>query len=126
MAAARRLDVLHIAKIYYSIGSRFRLGRLRAAANDMVSTNHWQARAIGALIEELYGHQLRLTESVLDISKVGTKSQVAVENWVKKNKVRIARTVLVLADLWSGDVNELSMIAVASRQIRSLAVSSNF
>ena len=126
LAKTRRLDVLYTAKIYYAIGSRFRLGRLRAAASSMNSMNHWQARAIEALIEELYGHQLRLTESVLDIAKAGAKSDVAVENWIEKNKIRIEPTEQLLIDLWSGEVNELSMIAVASRQIRSLAESAGF
>ena len=124
LAATRRLDVLYIAKIYYSIGSQFRLGRLRAAADIMEPINHWQSLAISALTEELYSHQLRLTESVIDASATVTDKNNAVAFWLEKNSVRIEPVERLLADLWSGEVNDLSMISVASRQIRSLIESS--
>jgi len=120
LAAGRKLPVLDVARTYFAVGTRFRLGRLRAATDTMDSENHWTQLAIAALVEEIYAHQLALSNLVLDHS--GTKIDVkkGVENWIAANQGTVAPTEQLLAELWSTEVNDLSMIAVASRQIRTM------
>ena len=102
------------------VGSRFRLGRLRAAAGNLDSESHWQQLAVAALIEEIYAHQLALTNQVID--GVGLKGDVseAVESWIGANAALVEPTEQLLSELWASEVNDLSMIAVASRQFRAM------
>ena len=120
LAERRKLDVLNVARGYFAIGTRFRMGRLRAAADHMESDTHWQQLAIAALIEEVYSNQLRLTETILDKAKKATPPKKAVDDWIKDNPGLVEPTDLMLGELWNIEVNDLSMIAVASRQLRAM------
>ena len=114
------MDVLNVAKGYFAIGTRFKMGRLRAAAEGLDSDSHWQQLAIAALVEEVYSHQLHLTEKVLDTAKKGTSSTQAVEDWIGENPSLVGPTEQMLSELWNVEVNDLAMIAVASRQLRTM------
>ncbi len=120
LAIKRKGDVLTVAKSYFAIGTRFRMGRLRAAAEGLDSESHWQQLAIAALVEEIYSHQLRLTEAVLDSTKKGMSPHQAVDAWIGNNTQLVEPTEQMLGELWNVEVNDLSMIAVASRQIRTM------
>ncbi|TCS64828.1 NAD-glutamate dehydrogenase [Varunaivibrio sulfuroxidans] len=121
LAEAHKIDVCKMAKLFYKVGARFRLGRLRAACESLESQSHWQKLAIAALLEELYAHQVALASQVLAMG--GADLSKALEIWSVKNKVAIDRTEQLLSELWAGDVNDVSMVAVASRSLRALAES---
>ena len=106
--------------IYFSIGARFKLGRLRAAASNLNSINHWTQLAISSLIEETYAHQLSLTSQILVSTKQFSNTKKIIDFWVEENKTLVDPTEKLLKELFSGDINDLSMISVASRQIRSM------
>ncbi|MGJ3259833.1 MAG: NAD-glutamate dehydrogenase [Rhodospirillales bacterium] len=120
LSLKRKTDVLTVAKSYFAIGTRFRMGRLRAAADGLDSESHWQQLAIAALVEEIYSHQLRLTEAVLDSARKGMSPHQAVDAWIDANPVLVEPTEQMLSELWNVEVNDLSMIAVASRQLRTM------
>ena len=121
LAGRRKLPVPHVAKLYFAVGTRFKLGRLRAASGGLESETHWQKLAVAALIEEIYGHQLALTNQVLDFSDGATAPEKAIDAWVCKNHVAVERTEQLLSELRSVAVTDISMVAVASRQLRALA-----
>jgi glutamate dehydrogenase len=121
LARRRKLPVPHVAKLYFAVGTRFRLGRLRAASEGLESETHWQKLAVAALIEEIYGHQLALTNQVLDFSDGATAPAQAIDAWVDKNHAAVERTEQLLSELRSIAVTDISMVAVASRQLRALA-----
>jgi len=120
LAEQRGLKVCEVAKLYFAIGSRFRLGRLRAACETVEGESHWQKLAIAALIEEVFGHQLHLTAHVLDTSKNVTDPDKAIKAWMDAYQNAIDRTEQLLTELWAGDITDISMIAVASRALKSL------
>jgi len=120
LANARKMKVLNVARMYFAVGSRFHLGRLRAAAETMDSESHWQQLAIAALIEEIYSHQLTLANRVLDFGNGKLAPDKAIEGWINKNRPAVEPTEQLLSELWATQVNDLSMIAVASRQLRAM------
>lgn len=119
-AARRKCPVLDGARIYFAVGTRFKLGRLRAATDSMGTDSHWQQLAIAALVEEVYSHQLALANLVMDSSAPKTDAKKAVEAWIAKHHDAVGPTEQLLSELWATDVNDLSMIAVASRQIKTM------
>ena len=46
---------------------------------------------------------------------------MAIQAWVEANKPAVDRAEQMLAELWATEINDVSMIAVASRQLRALA-----
>lgn len=120
LSIKRKLDVLKVAQGYYAIGTRFKMGRLRAAAELLDSDSHWQQLAIAALVEEIYSHQLALTETVLEKTAKGMSPADAVQKWISKNEALVAPTEQMMGELWNAEVDDLSMIAVASRQLRTM------
>ncbi len=120
VANRRRLSVGVVARIYFSIGTHFHLGWLRAAAEGLGSDSHWQKLAVAALTEEIYGHQLALANLVLDFSRGGKNPDKAVQGWLEKNHDAIEPTEQLLSELWATEINDLSMIAVASRSLRTV------
>ena len=120
LARRRKVEVIDAARFYFAVGTRFRLGRLRAAAEFMDSTTHWQELAVAALVEEIYSHQLALANKVLDFAGVRSDAKIAVDGWIEKNQDLVSPTEQLLTELWATEVNDLSMIAVASRQVRTM------
>jgi glutamate dehydrogenase len=122
LAAPRKMDVVATAQVYFSVGGWFRLGKLRSAAERLESDTHWQKLAVAALIEEIYSHQAALAAQVLDgAAKKVTDPDDEIRKWEARNELAVSRTKQILSELWTGEVNDLSMIAVASRQLRTLA-----
>ena len=123
LATQRKLTVGAVARLYFAVGARFRLGRLRGAAAGIDSGSHWQQLAVAALIEEIYTHQLDLTSQVLDFAGGAKDAQKAIAIWSGKQQTAIDQAEQLLSELWSTELTDLSMIAVASRQFRSLVAS---
>jgi len=125
LANRRKLAVADVARIYFAIGTHFHLGRLRAAAEGLASDSHWQKLAIAALTEEIYGHQLGLANQVLDYSRSSKNPEKTVQGWLVKNHDKVEPTEQLLSELWATDINDLSMIAVASRSLRTITDGDN-
>ena len=120
LASDRNLAVTKVAKIYFSIGSRFQLGHLRLAANNLNSEDHWTQLAISTLTEELYSHQLALTDQVIKGINRKFDERKIINDWLSQNKSVVGPTDKLLRELWLFEVNNISMVSVASRQIRSM------
>ncbi len=120
LANRHKRPVADVARLYFAIGTRFRMGRLRAASNMLDSESHWQKLAVAALIEENYDHQLALASQVLACTGRTPDEQKAIDAWIKKNRETVDQADAFLEELWSAEVDDLSMIAVASRKFRVL------
>ena len=124
LASRRKMAIADAAKLYFAIGTRFHLGSLRGASDRLETHSHWQKLAVAALIEEIYGHQLALASQVMDArgrKKKGFETSEAIDNWVAKNRIAVERAEQLIAELSATEINDLAMIAVASRQLRTLA-----
>ena len=121
LANRKKLPVRQIAELYFAIGTRFRLGRLRAAAATIDHKSHWQRLALDALVEETFSHQRALTEQLIAYLKGKTSPAAVVEAWAVDHRRLIDQTEQFLIDLWSTPVNDMAQVAVASRQLRALA-----
>ena len=75
---------------------------------------------MAALVKEIYSHQLTLASSVMDKSKKEADVKKSIEDWIGINKSTVSATEQLLNELWTTDVNYLSMITVASRQTKTM------
>ena len=121
LAARHKRAAAEAGAAYYAVGTRFRLGRLRAACEALDSGSHWQKLAVGALVEEIYGHQSALADQALALSKPGEPPAAAVERWLAANAAAVVQAEAILGELWAAPVTELAQVAVASRHLRALA-----
>lgn len=123
LAEKSSLGVAEVAALYFAIGTRFRLGHLRAACERLDADTHWQKLAIAALVEEIFSHQRTLTEGALKGAKKGGTSAAALDTWAAQHKGAVERADQMLAELWSGEIGDIAMVTVAARGLGALAAS---
>ena len=117
---ACKMSQRETAKLYFRVGEEFGLGWLRYCAEKLPTDNHWQKLAAAAMIEELYSHQRSIT---LRIVKSGKGQGDLLESWKKANGSVVKQTAQMLADLEVSELVDLSMLAVASRNLSAIGES---
>jgi glutamate dehydrogenase len=121
LATLHKKAVQTVAQLYFAIGNRFGLGWLRTVAEHMPEGNHWQKLATAAVLEELYSLQRDLTESVLHMDVDHEQIERAVDAWVSENFLNVERADSLLNELKGTESPDLSMLVVASRQLRAMS-----
>lgn len=121
MAAATGTALDAVAARYFAVGERFGLAWLRAQAETIAAPGHWARLALAAIIDELYEHQRLLAEGVAATD--GTTPDAAIAAWMAKRPQAVERTKALLAELRAAASIDLPMLAVASRQFRTLTES---
>ena len=117
LAGAHGRSVVDAGAAYYAIGTRFRLGRLRAACEALDAGSHWQKLAAGAgrkstAISGLGGPRA----GGGPFWSVRRRGGAAVERWLAAHA---AAGRGHLGELWATPVTELAQVAVASRHLRA-------
>ena len=121
IAQAAGSSVPEVGRTYFAVGDRFGFDWLRGAAASVgASDNHWQRMAVAAIVEDLYGHQKELTQRVMEAADGGDAGDTAINAWIDQRRVAVNRTESLFADLRQAGSVDLSMLAVANRQLRSL------
>jgi glutamate dehydrogenase len=121
IAAERNVPTEAVAGVYFLIGGRLGFGWLRGQAEGLPASGHWQRLAVAAVIEELYAHQRDVTQKVLAAGD--TTAEGGFEAWSASRKPAIDRSRALLTELEAAKELDISMLAVASRQLRALAES---
>ncbi|HEV7764428.1 MAG TPA: NAD-glutamate dehydrogenase domain-containing protein, partial [Thermoanaerobaculia bacterium] len=115
-----RTDAAHgvedVARVYFGVGERFGMDRLRNASQNIAAETPWQKTALTTLIEDLYAYQ-----SVL-ASRVITETE-GVDAWLAQRPRVVERVDQTIHDFRSSSTVDLAMLAVTSRQLRSLVES---
>ena len=117
IAAAAGQQVEEACAAYFLIGDRFRLDWLRRAAGTMHADSHWHRLALGAIIEDMWGHQNELATAALATGKTGAD---AVMEWAGARAEAVERVEQLLSEIMSAQVTDLAMLAVANRELRAL------
>ena len=132
VAGLQNRDVGSVATVYFDLGQRFSITWLRQQTAGLDADSHWQRMAIDALINELFNHQIKLTEQVLASlpatpagakaarKKANVTAVKAVTIWAEDRQAAIARSHQLLAEIRGNETIDLAMLAVAGGQIRSL------
>jgi glutamate dehydrogenase len=116
-AAQLNLGVRQVAEIYFQVGRRLGLDWLRARGRHIASDNHWQDKAVSAIIDDLYGQQLAVTIRVVETAGGGDG---VTDKWAEDNPDIITRNAQLFTDLRTQPGMDLAMLAVANRRMREL------
>jgi len=106
------------AQLYFAIGERLGFGWLRERADRLGATGYWQRLAVSAIVEELSAHQRDLTRRIL--AEAGGDGEGALDAWAQSRQSAVDRNRALLTELEAAPEVDLSMLAVASRHLRSL------
>jgi glutamate dehydrogenase len=110
------------AKVYFGLGARFGLDRLRAAGASLTADTPWQKQAIASVIDDLFAFQSVLASRVIAESN-GSRDGAAVDTWLSQRGRVVDRIDQMLNDLKTAPAVDLAMLTVASRQLRTLVES---
>ena len=119
ISAARGVPAEDVATLYFALGEVLGFGWLRYQAEKRAATSYWERLAIAAVIEELYGHQRDITTRIYD-NGAGV-GDGAIEAWTHSRGPVFDRTRALMSELAAAPSVDLSMLTVASRQLRALA-----
>lgn len=122
IAGRQGLGIETAGRLYFAVGARFSLGRLRAAAEKLSGRGHWLKLAAAAAIEDLYGHQRDITAAVA-AHHPDLPADEAVAAWAETHRAAVERADSLLAELKAAAHVDLPMITVANRQLRTLTES---
>ena len=107
-------DVAELGRRFFAVGSRFRLDLLRVAARKLAADTAWRKLAIGALIEDLYGHQADLTARAM------SGGEGAFEVWLQTHAAEISHLDALVTEILQAPAADLAMLTVANRHLRAL------
>ncbi len=105
-----------VASVYFGVGERFNLDRLRAASAGIPAETPWQKTALQTLVDDLYTYQSVLASRVI----AEADGSDAVASWLQQRARVVERVDQTLHDFRSATSVDLAMLTVTSRQLRSL------
>ncbi|HEX9459230.1 MAG TPA: NAD-glutamate dehydrogenase [Thermoanaerobaculia bacterium] len=109
-----------VARVYFSVGARFGLDRLRTAGASIAAETAWQKAAVAAVVDDLFNYQSTLASRVLSESD-GAKDPV--DRWLAARPREVERIDQMMTDFRAAQTVDLAMLTVASRQLRTLVES---
>jgi glutamate dehydrogenase len=108
-----------VGEVYYAVGAELNLDWLRFAAEAIEPENHWERLAVTAIIDDLYGQQRALTNTVF-ASANDHKGGAALAHWEGNNKAPIQRSKDLIEEFRSTGTVDIAKLAFANRQFRSM------
>ncbi|HXH38632.1 MAG TPA: hypothetical protein VNN08_08390, partial [Thermoanaerobaculia bacterium] len=109
-----------VARVYFSVGGRFGLDRLRTAGASIAAETPWQKAAVAAVVDDLFNYQSTLASRVLTESD-GVKDPV--DRWLAARPREVERIDQMMTDFRAAQTVDLAMLTVAGRQLRTLVES---
>lgn len=108
-----------VAELYYQVKERRRVDVLLTGVSGLPRRDRWSALARLGLRDELYESIRTIVTAVLS-GAPGVAPELALEEWERKVSGRLAKIEAVVSASRSAD--DLANLAVAARQIRTLAL----
>jgi len=109
-----------VARVYFGVGTRFGLERLRIAGSAIAAETPWQKAAVAAAVDDLYTYQSTLASRVISETN-GARDPV--ESWLAPRLRVVERVDQLMNDVRAAQSVDLAMLTVASRQLRVLVES---
>jgi glutamate dehydrogenase len=115
--------VQDVARVYFGVGARFGLDRLRAASITIAAETPWQKAAVAAAVDDLFNYQSVLASRVITESNGTRDGADPVDKWLATRTRVVDRVDQLMNDLRTAPAVDLAMLTVATRQLRALVES---
>jgi glutamate dehydrogenase len=112
-----------VARIYFGVGARFGLDRLRSAGTAIGAETPWQKAAVALVVDDLFSYQSMLASRVIAETNGQRDSANPVDVWLTQRPRVVDRVDQTMADLRAATSVDLAMLTVATRQLRALVES---
>ncbi|MUN36652.1 NAD-glutamate dehydrogenase [Actinomadura litoris] len=117
--------VEEVAEVYFDLGDRLQLSRLRERIIALPRDDRWRSMARSALRDDLYAAHAALTRDVLVTSEPGGQPEERLVHWAEKNQTAVLRAQQTLSEIWESDSFDLATLSVALGSIRTLVTASS-
>ncbi|MGM0421941.1 MAG: NAD-glutamate dehydrogenase [Pseudomonadota bacterium] len=114
-------DLKSIAKTYFDVGKRLQIDLLREEIRQAKAENHWEARVLGGLNDDLYIYQAKITETIIKAYGCPKKNASYIERWVEDNQADMAMMDQLLEEIWHAPLQNIAMLVLAAQRLRYLA-----
>jgi glutamate dehydrogenase len=119
-----RRPVEEVAEVYFDLGERLQLSRLRERIIQLPRDDRWNSMARSALRDDLYAAHADLARDVLITSEPGVAPEQRLAIWAEKNSAAVGRAAQTLGEIWESDNLGIATLSVALRAIRTLVTAS--
>ncbi|MGF1464157.1 MAG: NAD-glutamate dehydrogenase [Maricaulaceae bacterium] len=134
LASARDWPLNGAGPVYYAVGARFGFERLRAAAEHLHATMHWDRLAARRLVEDFYAAQYAIADGALRLADTCASGRPDADAqpdpawadqilgvWITRNGVHAQKASDLLEALERSGDWTLAKLAIANTQLRELA-----
>jgi glutamate dehydrogenase len=111
------LSVTDVARAYWQVFDAADVAWLWEAIGALPRTDRWQTQARSALRDDLLAALADLADDVLYAGSV--------EAWITANERVVARTLSMFTEIKRADSFDLTVLSVALRQLRNLALTTH-
>jgi glutamate dehydrogenase len=115
LARDSKTELGEVAALYFALGARLGLDRLRALAAKLSPTEHWDRLALRRLLDDLSAAQRGIAAPLL--AESGAEP---LEKWIEVKAPALARTRAFLAVLEESGELSIAKLMLASSQIQGL------
>ncbi|HEX9160153.1 MAG TPA: NAD-glutamate dehydrogenase [Thermoanaerobaculia bacterium] len=112
-----------VARVYFCVGARFGLDRLRASGASIAAETPWQKAAVAAVVDDLFNYQSVLASRVLKETNGAAGSAEPVDVWLASRGRVVERVDQTMNEMRTAPTVDLAMMTVATRQLRALVES---
>ena len=114
-------NIKAISKTYFDVGQRLQIDVLREHLRFAKPENHWEARVIGNLNDDLYIYQAKITANVIESLGCPVGSKSLIPEWEKRHMQDIDVLDQLLEEIWRAPSQNSSMLVLAAQRLRILA-----
>ena len=117
-------DMAPVAALYFGVGARLGLDRMRLLAARISASEHWDRLAIRRLVDDLFAAQRALSQALLaklPATATADDARKALEAWAASHAEALERTRSFLAALETTGELSIAKLTLANSQIHKLA-----
>jgi len=119
VAAATGVSVSYAGRVYFDLGQRIGLAWLKQQVEALLTDGRWHAVARGALLDNLYALQRKLTADAL--ATAGKEPAARVDSWLLANRAEVEYLRALILDVRTGPAPDFATLSVALQSVRRLA-----
>jgi glutamate dehydrogenase len=117
-------DITPVAALYFGVGARLGLDRIRLLAARISASEHWDRLAIRRLVDDLFAAQRALSQALLaklPATATAADARKALEDWTASHAESLERTRGFLSALETTGELSIAKLTLANSQIHKLA-----